>query len=142
ELRACHPGRSARPPAPRSPAVRPVSRAAPARRLPPRARHRKSPPAHPGREKIASKRCLRCQDRSGARSPDLPLQGGTFRGPQPPNPPPARRSDGGSRLRQTCAEYLAKGRQVALVGKLRLNEWTNPDGERRSRLQAVADTVR
>ena len=31
---------------------------------------------------------------------------------------------------------------MALVGKLRLNEWTNPDGERRSRLQVVADTVR
>ena len=44
-------------------------------------------------------------------------------------------------LASTCGEYLAKGRQVAVVGKLRLNEWTTPDEERRSRLQVVADAV-
>jgi len=30
---------------------------------------------------------------------------------------------------------------VAVVGKLRQNEWTSPDGERRSRVQVVADAV-
>jgi len=30
---------------------------------------------------------------------------------------------------------------VAVVGKLRLNEWTSREGERRSRLQVVADGV-
>ena len=28
-----------------------------------------------------------------------------------------------------------------MVGRLRLNEWTTPDGERRSKLQVVADEV-
>jgi single-stranded DNA-binding protein len=30
---------------------------------------------------------------------------------------------------------------VAVVGKLRLNEWTSKDGERRSKSQVVADAV-
>ena len=45
------------------------------------------------------------------------------------------------KLAATCGEYLSKGRQVAVVGRLRLNEWVNADGERRSRLQVVADDV-
>ena len=46
------------------------------------------------------------------------------------------------KLASVCGEYLTKGREVvAVVGKLRLNEWTGRDGERRSRLQVVADAV-
>jgi single-strand DNA-binding protein len=45
------------------------------------------------------------------------------------------------KLAATCAEWLTKGREVAVVGKLRLNEWTGKDGERRSRVQVVADAV-
>jgi single-strand DNA-binding protein len=45
------------------------------------------------------------------------------------------------KLAATCGEYLAKGGQVAVVGRLHLNEWTSGDGERRSRLQVAADTV-
>ena len=45
------------------------------------------------------------------------------------------------KLAATCAEWLTKGREVAVVGKLRLNEWTSREGERRSRLQVVADAV-
>jgi single-strand DNA-binding protein len=45
------------------------------------------------------------------------------------------------KLAATCGEYLSKGRQVAVVGKLRLNEWVTADGERRSRIQVVADAV-
>src|SRR5258705_1819173 len=45
------------------------------------------------------------------------------------------------KLAATCGEYLAKGREVAVVGKLRFNEWTSREGERRSRLQVVADAV-
>jgi single-strand DNA-binding protein len=45
------------------------------------------------------------------------------------------------KLAATCGEYLTKGREVAVVGKLRLNEWTTADGERRSRIQVVADAV-
>jgi single-strand DNA-binding protein len=45
------------------------------------------------------------------------------------------------KLAATCAEWLTKGREVAVVGKLRLSEWTGRDGEKRSRLQVVADAV-
>jgi single-strand DNA-binding protein len=45
------------------------------------------------------------------------------------------------KLAATCAEWLTKGREVAVVGKLRLNEWTGRDGERRSKIQVVADAV-
>jgi single stranded DNA-binding protein (ssb) len=44
-------------------------------------------------------------------------------------------------LAKVCGEYLAKGRQVAITGRLRLNEWTTDAGERRSKLQVVADDV-
>jgi single-strand DNA-binding protein len=45
------------------------------------------------------------------------------------------------KLAATCGEYLSKGREVAVVGKLRLSEWTGRDGERRSKIQVVADAV-
>ena len=45
------------------------------------------------------------------------------------------------KLAATCGEYLSKGREVAVVGRLHLNEWTSRDGERRSRLQVVAAAV-
>jgi single-strand DNA-binding protein len=45
------------------------------------------------------------------------------------------------KLAATCAEWLSKGREVAVVGKLRLSEWTGKDGERRSKIQVVADAV-
>jgi single-strand DNA-binding protein len=45
------------------------------------------------------------------------------------------------KLAATCAEWLTKGREVAVVGKLRFSEWTGRDGERRSKVQVVADAV-
>ena len=45
------------------------------------------------------------------------------------------------KLAATCGEYLTKGREVAVVGRLHLNEWTSREGERRSKLQVVADAV-
>ena len=45
------------------------------------------------------------------------------------------------KLAATCGEYLSKGREVAVVGRLHLNEWTGRDGERRSKIQVVADAV-
>jgi single-strand DNA-binding protein len=45
------------------------------------------------------------------------------------------------KLASVCAEWLTKGREVAVVGKLRFSEWTGRDGERRSKLQVVADAV-
>ena len=32
------------------------------------------------------------------------------------------------KLAATCGEYLAKGREVAVVGRLRQNTWTTADG--------------
>ncbi len=45
------------------------------------------------------------------------------------------------KLAATCVEWLTKGREVAVVGRLRLSEWTGRDGERRSKIQVVADAV-
>jgi single-strand DNA-binding protein len=45
------------------------------------------------------------------------------------------------KLAATCGEWLTQGREVAVVGKLRLSEWTGRDGERRSKVQVVADAV-
>ena len=45
------------------------------------------------------------------------------------------------RLGAVCADWLTKGREIAVVGKLRLSEWTDRNGQRRSRVQVVADTV-
>lgn len=45
------------------------------------------------------------------------------------------------KLAAVCGEYLSKGREVAVVGRMHLNEWTSREGERRSRLQVVADAV-
>ena len=45
------------------------------------------------------------------------------------------------KLAATCAEYLTKGREVAVVGRLHLNEWTGREGERRSKVQVVAEAV-
>lgn len=44
------------------------------------------------------------------------------------------------RLAEACAEHLAKGRQVAVNGRLRYAEWVT-DGTRRSKLDVVADEV-
>jgi single-stranded DNA-binding protein len=35
-----------------------------------------------------------------------------------------------------------EGREVAVVGRLRLDEWTSRDAEKRSRIRVVSDAVR
>jgi single-strand DNA-binding protein len=45
------------------------------------------------------------------------------------------------KLAATCGEWLSKGREVAVVGRLRLSEWTGRDGEKRSWIRVVADAV-
>jgi single-strand DNA-binding protein len=40
-----------------------------------------------------------------------------------------------------AGRYLAKGRRVAIKGRLQQRTWTTPDGAKRSRLQVVADQV-
>ena len=44
-------------------------------------------------------------------------------------------------LAESCAQYLEKGRQVAVHGRLELDEWETDAGERRSRHKVVADEV-
>jgi len=42
---------------------------------------------------------------------------------------------------ENCAEYLNKGRAVFVEGYLRLNSWETEAGEKRSKLEVVANTV-
>jgi single-strand DNA-binding protein len=42
---------------------------------------------------------------------------------------------------ESCAEYLAKGRPVAIEGRLELNQWETPDGAKREAVKIVAETV-
>jgi single-strand DNA-binding protein len=44
------------------------------------------------------------------------------------------------RQAQTCADYLAKGRKVAVEGRLRTSSWED-NGEKRSRVEVVARRV-
>jgi single-strand DNA-binding protein len=46
-----------------------------------------------------------------------------------------------NRQAETCAEYLARGNQVAIDGRLRSRSWQDPEGKRRSALEVVADRV-
>jgi single-strand DNA-binding protein len=45
------------------------------------------------------------------------------------------------RQAQTCADHLAKGRKVAVEGRLRTSSWED-NGEKRSRVEVVARRVR
>jgi single-strand DNA-binding protein len=40
-----------------------------------------------------------------------------------------------------CGEYLKKGRGVRVVGRLKQDRWTDPDGKPRSRVEIVAEHV-
>jgi len=42
---------------------------------------------------------------------------------------------------ENCVQYLAKGRQVAVEGRLRWESWTTNDGQKRSRVTISADNV-
>ena len=42
---------------------------------------------------------------------------------------------------ERCAQYLARGRQVAVDGRLRWRSWETQDGQKRSKVEVVADTV-
>jgi single-strand DNA-binding protein len=46
-----------------------------------------------------------------------------------------------ARQAETCAEYLYKGSPVFVEGRLKLDQWTNPQGEKRSKLRVRADRV-
>ena len=42
---------------------------------------------------------------------------------------------------EACARFLAKGRPVAVDGRLEWHEWATPEGDRRQAVGIVADSV-
>lgn len=42
---------------------------------------------------------------------------------------------------EKCAEYLSKGRQVAVTGRLQSRSWEGADGQKRSTIEIVADRI-
>lgn len=42
---------------------------------------------------------------------------------------------------ESCAQHLAKGRQIAVLGRLQWREWEAQDGTKRQALDIVAETV-
>jgi len=46
-----------------------------------------------------------------------------------------------TRLAEVCGEYLKKGRGVRVVGHLKQDRWTSPEGQARSKVSIVAEHV-
>jgi len=46
-----------------------------------------------------------------------------------------------NRQAELCCQYLTKGSQVLVEGRLQLDKWENPQGEKRSRLRVQASRV-
>ena len=46
-----------------------------------------------------------------------------------------------ARLAEVCGEYLKKGRGVRVVGRLKQDRWTDPEGKSRSRIYVIAEHV-
>ena len=42
---------------------------------------------------------------------------------------------------ENCAQYLRKGRAVAVDGRLRWREWTNQEGQKRQAVDIIAESV-
>jgi len=51
------------------------------------------------------------------------------------------RPSGGRQLADLVEQRLRKGQQVYLEGRLRLNEWTDKEGQKRSKLLVVLDNL-
>jgi single-strand DNA-binding protein len=45
------------------------------------------------------------------------------------------------RMAEICGEYLKKGRPVFVEGRLQSRSWDGPDGQKRSTLEVIAQTV-
>jgi single-strand DNA-binding protein len=45
------------------------------------------------------------------------------------------------KLAENCAEYLAKGRRIAVSGRLEYSEWTDADGGKHSKHEVIADQI-
>lgn len=46
-----------------------------------------------------------------------------------------------ARTAELCAEYLKKGRQVFVEGRLTQDRWESPEGKKMSKLRVTAETV-
>jgi single-strand DNA-binding protein len=46
-----------------------------------------------------------------------------------------------NKLAESCNQYLAKGKRVYVEGRLRTRAWEGQDGQKRSRVEIVADRV-
>lgn len=46
-----------------------------------------------------------------------------------------------NRQAEVCGQFLAKGKRVAVDGRLRSRSWEEPDGKRRSAIEVVANRV-
>ena len=46
-----------------------------------------------------------------------------------------------NRLAETCNQFLAKGRRAYVEGRLQTRSWEGPDGQKRSRVEVVANTI-
>ena len=53
----------------------------------------------------------------------------------------SRAEGGGRQLADLVEQYLRKGQQVFLEGHLQLDQWTGPDGQKRSKLKVVLDNL-
>ena len=42
---------------------------------------------------------------------------------------------------KSCAEYLSKGSPVLIDGRLKLDQWTQQDGQKRNKLKVIANRV-
>jgi single-strand DNA-binding protein len=49
------------------------------------------------------------------------------------------RAEGGRQMADQVEQYLAKGRQIFIEGHLRLDQWTDKEGQKRSKLLIVVD---
>ena len=47
-----------------------------------------------------------------------------------------------NRLAETCAQYLTKGRQVYVDGRMQTRSWEGQDGQKRYRTELIAETVK
>lgn len=47
-----------------------------------------------------------------------------------------------ARMAEVCGQYLAKGRMILVEGRLRENRWETEDGQKRSRFEVIANTVK
>ena len=47
-----------------------------------------------------------------------------------------------ARLAETCSQYLSKGRQVFVEGRMRTRSWEGQDGQTRYRTELIAENVK